>query len=166
MPAKGTKYKSGKRDLIYDGKFYNELRKITGIELTDKEIRHVIITSNEEIAKTVAEHDEGFKLPESLGYIAVTKYKSKKRAIDWVNSKKLKRKIYLTNLHSFGYIHHIKWYKKGSSNVALIDAYILEPCRLLKRDVASKVKAHKIYHTWSNSDFWNQNKIIRKLYNR
>lgn len=164
MPAKGSSYKSGKRNVILDKKFFNSLRETTGLDIDDDIIRQIVIESNLEIAESIKADDDGFKLPENLGYIVVTKYKSKKKPVDWVNTHKYKKKIYLTNLHSFGYIHHIKWYKRGVTSFAFKDVYKLQPARLLTRDVAKSVKSGKLYHSWSNDDFLSKNKILKKLH--
>jgi hypothetical protein len=166
MPSKGTTYKTGKRNLIIDKKFCNSLREETGLDIDDKTIRSIILDSNDEIADLVVNGEEGFKLPENLGYIVVTKYKSKRQPVDWVNSKKLRRKVLLTNLHSFGYVHHIKWFKIGATNFAFREVFRLEPARLIKRAVAKNVKSGKVYHEWSNSDFWGHSKTLKKLYKK
>ena len=166
MPAKGTTYRTGQRDLIIDKEFYKEFIRETNLDIDYNTFREIILASNKEIANLSINEEEGFKLPENLGYTVVTKYKSKKHPIDWVNSKRLKKKVILPNLHSFGYIHHIKWFKKGLTNFAFADVYRLEPVRLIKREVAKNVKSGKIYHTWSASDFWSRTKTLRKLYTK
>lgn len=166
MPALGKGYKTGKRDLVIDKQFCNDLRAATGLDIDDKLIREIILDSNKEISNLVINSEDGFKLPENMGYIVVTKYKSKKRAIDWVNSKRLKKKIFLPNLHSFGYTHHIHWFKKGLTQFAFKDVYKLVPSRLLSRGVAKSVKDGKLYDTWTSSDFWNKSKTLRKIYTK
>ncbi len=165
MPSLGTSYLTGKRDLILDKKFYQDLRESTGLEIDDKTIRKIILSSNQEITDTIVNYEEGFKLPENLGYIVITKYKSSKKPIDWINTVKLKRKILLTNLHSFGYVHHIKWFKNGLTTFAFREIYKFVPVRLFKRAVSKQIKSGKLYDTWSTSDFWNRTGILRKLYN-
>lgn len=165
MPAKNTTYKSGKRNLIVDKEFCDEVREKTGLDISDKEIRKIIITSNDEIRNSIADSDDAFKLPERLGYIAVTRYKSKKRPIDWTNTFKLKKKIPYINLHSFGYIYHIKWFKKSQSNFGLKAVYKLEPSRRLTRQVSRNALNGKIYHEWENSDFWSTDDMYKKVNN-
>lgn len=165
MPTKGTHYLSGKRNLILNKEFYNEVRETISPDLTDKEIREIVLTSNDEIRNAVANTEDGFKMPEQLGYIVITKYKSKKQPIDWVNSKKLKMRVPLLNLHSYNTICHIKWFKIGNHSFGIKEVYKLEPSRKLKRQVAKNIKEGKMYHTWTRSDFWNTNKIFKKLIN-
>lgn len=155
MPAKGKGLNSGPRDLIIDRKFYKQFIEENKIDIDYNTFRDTIIESNKLIADIIVNDDTGFKLPEQLGYLVVTKYTSKKRPIDWVNSKKLKKTIYLTNLHSFGYVHHIKWFKKNIANLKLKESFRIEPCREFKRNVAASVKSGKQYHIWQKSDFYN-----------
>lgn len=155
MPAKGKGLNSGPRDLIIDRKFYKQFIEETKIDIDYDTFRSTVIESNKLIADIVVNDDTGFKLPEQLGYLVVTKYTSKKKPIDWINSKKLKKTIYLTNLHSFGYVYHIKWFKKNVANLKLKESFRIEPCREFKRNVAASVKSGKQYHIWQKSDFYN-----------
>lgn len=162
MPAKGSSWKTGPRNLILCKEFYDTVRQQTKLELSDKEIREIILESNKEMANIVANSDDVLKLPEDLGYIAVTKYKSKKRPVDWIATRKVGKRVLALNLHSFDYIYHIKWFKTSGGKFGIKKVYRLEPTRLLKRTVAKNVKIGKTYHTWDVSDFWN----MSKLYNR
>lgn len=167
MPAKDTTLKNGPRDTVLSKEFYNKVVKKLGIDIDYKTFNKVIITSNEKIQEIVADEEGGFKIPENMGYLVVTKYKSKKQPIDWVNSKKFKKPIYLPNLHSFGFIHHIKWFRMGLTiNFGTYDVYKFEPCREIKRRVSKNVKAYKVYHTWETSDFWTSSKTLKRILNK
>lgn len=165
MPAKGSTLDSGPRDMVIDEEFYKKVKDKYNLDIDYKTFKNIILTSNNAIKEIIANDEGGFKLPENLGYIVVTKYKSKKRPIDWVATKKLKKVVYLPNLHSFGYIHHIKWFRIGLTvNFGTADVYKFESCRDLSRSVAKNVKEYKVYHTWSNSDFWSSSKTLKRIF--
>lgn len=163
MPALNTHYTTGKRDLVIDKEFYEQFIKETNAKIDYATFREIILESNKLIADIIVNDDTGFKLPEQLGYLVVTKYQSNKKPIDWINTRKFKRPIYLTNLHSFGFVHHIKWFKKYAANLKLKESYRIEPCREFKRNVAASVKSGKQYHVWQKSDFYNNRTSILKL---
>ena len=133
----------------------------TGEEVDFRTFCKIIHTTNLIIKNSIIEEEAGVKLPESLGNIIVVKYKSKKVPTDWVNSVKFKRKIPLLNLHSFGYIYHIKWFKIGV-RCANIYIYKFIPYRILKRGVAKSVKSGKKYFKWENTDLWSTTKLERR----
>src|SRR5689334_9320632 len=113
MPAKGFYYS---RDTVISEEFFNQfLEEYPEYkELIDyQQFKNIIFDSNKSIADIIGNDSQGFKLPENMGFIAVTKYKSKKKAIDWKNSKEFNKKIFHVNLHSFGFTHHIRWFKAG-----------------------------------------------------
>ena len=134
------------------------------IKIDYKTFRSVIIDSNELIREMVADSDDAFKLPEGLGYLTITKYKSTKRAVDWVNSKRLRKTIFIANAHSLGYVHHIKWFKNYIVDFRNAAVYKFEPYRLLARHVAKNIKQGKTYHQWISSDFWTKNKQKKLIY--
>lgn len=166
MPAKNTKYLTGKRNLIFSKEFFDEVRQTLKSDISDKDIRAIILASNEEMFDIVANSDDALKLPENLGYIATTRYKSNKQPIDFYNTVRLKKKIPLLNLHSFGYISHVKWFKKSEENFGLKKIYKLVTSRKLSRQVSKSTKEGKLYHQWFNSDFWNINKVNKKFNNK
>jgi hypothetical protein len=160
MPAKNSTLKTGKRFNPITKKFYKDFVFETGIEISYETFKSIILTTNELLREYAADEEAGIELYEGLGHLVVTKYKSKKQSIDWVNTKKLGKKVPLLNLHSFGYIHHIKWFKIG---VKFKNSYIykFQPYRLLTRKVASNVLKGKKYFKWENSDFWSSTKTER-----
>ena len=167
MPALNTTLTSGPRDHVLSKSFYDKVCKKHNLKMEIKEFNNIIITSNEKIQEVIADDEGGFKFPEQMGYMVVTKYKSKKLPIDWVNSKKLKKKVCLPNLHSFGFIHHIKWFRMGLTvNFGTYDVYKFEPCRDIKRRVAANVKKYKVYHSWTTADFWTYSKTLKRILNK
>lgn len=160
MPAKNSGLKCGERFNPLNKSLWKEFVKESGIEITYEMFREIIWTTNAIICDAAANEEAGVELPELLGHVVVTKYKSTKVPVDWVNSKKLGKKIPLLNLHSFGYIHHIKWFKM---NAIFKNRYIykFQPYRSLSRMVAANIKKGKKYHKWENSDFWSKTKLAR-----
>lgn len=162
MPSKGFTYS---RNNVLSKTLYDKFIEDSGIDISYATFREIILESNQTIFDIICNDAEGFKIPENMGYWVVTKYKSKKKATDWINSKKYKRAVYLTNLHSFGYIHHIKWCKFAIARFKFANIYKFEAARFLKRKVAKNVKEGKAYFNWQNSDFWSTSKLDR-MYNR
>jgi hypothetical protein len=161
MPAKGCRNKYGERYNPLTKKLWERFKEATGIEIEYLVFRDIIWTYNEEVALGVTD-EAGVEMPEGMGHMVVTKYKSKKTPVDWVNTVRLGKKIPLLNMHSFGYIFHIKWYKMGM-RVANKFIYKFKPYRSLQRQVAANVKAGKKYHPWNDSDFWSTTKMERTL---
>src|SRR5688572_19566701 len=142
MPSKNTTLENGPRFNPLNKELYNKFVETSGINIDFKTFVNIVRTTNDIIRKSVAEEEAGVKLPENLGIIVVTKYKSAKIPLDWVNTLKFGTKVPLLNLHSFGYIHHIKWVKVGV-RCANEFIYKLQPYRILKRAVAKNVKEGK-----------------------
>lgn len=166
MPAAGYTYS---REQVIDKEFFKgflkvhpELQSIINYDT----FKDIILESNQLMFDTVANDDQGIKLPENMGYVAVTKYKSKKKARDWANSIKYGKVIYHLNLHSFGFIYHIKWFKAGIAKFAHNYIYKFEPNRFLKRAVAANVKSGKPYLEWNLTDFWSASKLQRAFNKR
>lgn len=96
--------------------------------------------SNTEIRDCILNYELGFKLPYNLGYVAVDKFKPSKKyiAVDWVNTKRLKKMIPLTNFHTFGYTYNIKIFKNPRSKP--LEGYLLKAHRKINRMIADKIK--------------------------
>lgn len=154
----------GKRYNPINTKFWKRFLEDTGEYVDYKTFCEIIQKTNLIIRNSIVEEEAGIKLPESLGHIIVVKYKSKKVPTDWVNSVKHKKKIPLLNLHSFGYIYHIKWFKIAAS-CANLYVYKFIPYRRLKRSVAKAIKEGKKYFKWENTDLWSTTKLERR-YNK
>jgi hypothetical protein len=63
-------------------------------------------------------------------------------------------------------LQNLKKYKGVlRANFASYDVYKFEPCRDIKRRVAKNVKNYKVFHSWTNSDFFSNSKTLRRLIN-
>lgn len=165
MPAKGTNYELPNRKQILSKELWKEFIKETGVQIAYSDFSDIIKTSNKKIAETVIEDENGFKLPENLGYLCIIKYKTKRKAINWADTKKYGKTIYYMNLHSFGYRYHIKWFKTGIARFAFNDVFKFAPLRDMRTDVSKRIRAGKDYHIWVLKDFWDFNKL-EKLINK
>lgn len=156
--------RAGKRFNPITLKFWRKFRRERGIDIDYKTFQKIIWTHNQIMMDCAANEEAGIELPERLGHIVVTKFKSKNinRPIDWVNTKKVGKIIPLLNLHSFGFMFHIRWFKMVTifKNRRI---YRFEPYRLFKRAVAANAKAGKKYFKWDDSDFWSESRMIRSF---
>lgn len=159
MPAKGSKLKCGERYNPLNKKLYKQFIKETEIDIDFETFKTIIKDTNQMIHDAIAEEEVGVKLPENLGNIVVTKYKSTKVPTDWHNSKKLNKYVPILNLHSFGYVHHIKWFTIGVAHH--IYTYKFIPYRTLTRKVSQLIKSGKKYFKWENTDFWSSTRMER-----
>jgi hypothetical protein len=100
----------------------------------------VLKSSTALIRDNILDNPLGFKLPYNLGYIAVDKFKAKDTyiAVDWQSTRRLGRRVPLTNLHSFGYMYKIKFFPNPKINP--IKNYVFKAHRVLKRLLASNIK--------------------------
>lgn len=92
-----------------------------------------------------------YKIPMRLGYLFISKSRTTKKGIDWVNSKRLKKTIYLNNYHSDGFTYKWTWSKNNSyaifTNKTL---YSFTPPRPAKRALAQILKTeYRHYPTWN-----------------
>lgn len=163
MPSKGFHYR---RNNIITKKLHKKFLLETGLDIDYQTYKNIILDSNQVIFDTIANDPAGFKLPENLGYIIVTKYKTDKKSTDWQNSKKYKKTIYHTNLHSFGKRGHIKWSKLAIARFKFNRIYKFKACRFLARKVSHNITENKVdYFTWKNTDFYSSSKLDR-FYNK
>lgn len=162
MPSKNCGLKYGDRFNPLNKELYNKFIEETAINIDFKTFLTIVRKTNEIIKESIIEEEAGVKLPENLGHIIVTKYKSKRIAWDWYNTLKYNTKVPHLNLHSFGFIHHIKWFIIGVK-CANVKIYKLEPYRILKRGVAKSIKEGKKYFQWENSDLWSSTKMERRF---
>lgn len=103
----------------------------------------IFINTLKESTSAIKEHiltnPLGFKLPFNIGYIAVDKFKAKAHyvAVDWVNTRRLGRRIPLINLHSFGYMYKVKFYPNMS--IKPLKNYEMEAHRKLNRSLGQNI---------------------------
>jgi hypothetical protein len=165
MPAKGSVYKTGKRFQPLNKEFYKRFIKDTSVDISWEDYKKINLDAYSEIMNCVLEDVSGFKLPYSLGYLCVSliNFKTKSNPVDPVNSKKFKKKIFFTNLHSFGKRYCLKWFRFNESFSNSMYHYKFEFAREMKRGLAKLIKSGKQYNHWSNSDFWSISKLERSF---
>ena len=148
-------YKTKNRINYSSAKGYKAFKeKYPDSNITSQQYALVIRKSNALIASAILENPFGFKLPNNIGYIAVDKYQPKKgsrKPIDWITTNKLHKLTYLTNLHSFGWIYHLKFYKNPSKKN--VDCYTFKPQKLLRIALAKRIKAGEEYEPLDRSFF-------------
>lgn len=161
MPEKGCTLVHGERFNPITKKLHTAFIKETGIEISFGLFKNIIETNNDLIGKAISTEPEGVQLP-LIGYICVSKYKQRreKPAIDYINTRKQGRPIPLLNLHTFGYIHYIKWFKVGS-RVPNLYIWKFQPLRKVKRGLAKEIKSGKQFFEWNTSDLWHSSKLER-----
>ena len=134
---------SGRINYIKKEEYNSFIKKYPSSGVSYEEFITILKHSNEEIKNQILDNPLGFKLPHNLGYIAVDKFKPNKKfvAVDWINTRKLKKLVPLTNFHSFGHTYKIKLYK--NPKIKPLFAYHMEAHRLIKRALAKCIKENK-----------------------
>ena len=161
MPSKGYSYH---RENIIDKKFFEKfIQQYPEYEnqLDYNQFKDVILDSNKEFANIIINDENGIKLPVNLGYIVVSRFKAKNKAIDWNSTNKYGKKIYHNNLHTFGYTLHIKWFKAGIAKFPRNRIFKFEACRSLKRSIAKQGQQGNTFLEWKATDFWTASKLER-----
>lgn len=166
MPAKGSSYQLPDRDQVLSPQLWKAFKEKSKMDISYADFTKIIKESNKKICNTAVEDENGFKLPENLGYLCIIKYKTKKKAINWADTKKYGKTIYFLNLHSFGFRYHIKWFKTGISRFPFNEVYKFAPLRTMRTDVSKNVKAGKLYHEWTLKDFWDFNKLEKLVHKK
>lgn len=166
MPAKGCGYQFPNRDHVLSPKLWKSYKEKTGSDISYQQFSDIIKEGNKKIFEAIIEDESGFKLPENLGYLCVIKYKTKKKAINWIDTKKYGKKIYYLNLHSFGYRYHIKWFKTGISRFSFNEVYKFAPLRIMRTEVSKQVRNLKNYNEWNLKDFWGFNKLEKLVHKK
>lgn len=166
MPAPGCGYQLPDRDQVLSVELWKSYKEKTKSEISFQEFSTIIKESNRKIHNAIVEDADGFKLPENLGYLCVIKYKTKKKAVNWADTKKYGKTIYYLNLHSFGFRYHIKWFKTGISRFAFNEVYKFAPLRTLRTEVSKRIRAEKEYNEWNLKDFWDFNKLEKLVHKK
>lgn len=155
MPAPGAGLKNGPRFNVINKELHSQFVLTTGIQIPYDTFVTIINTSNEVIRRMCTTNIQGFKMPESLGYIAVTRYQPKPgaRSIDWKRTRELGTRVYHTNFHSFGYKPKISWYMDTLVSCSNMNIYKFVPDRNFSRGVSAAVTAGKTYNELSYEHF-------------
>jgi hypothetical protein len=166
MPAKGSSYNLPDRDQVLSPKLWKAFKEKHNSDISYKDFTNIIKLSNQKIHQSVIDDESGFKLPENLGYLCVIKYKTKKKAINWKDTKKYGKTIYYLNLHSFGFRCHIKWFKTGICRFAFNEVFKFAPLKTMRTGVSKEFKEGKSYNEWTVKDFWDFNKLEKLVYKK
>lgn len=140
------------------------IKKYPLSHVTYEEYISVLKKSNIHIRDFILTNELGFKLPLNLGYIAVKKFKPSKKhiAIDWVNSRRLGKRIPFTNFHSFGYSYSISLFK--NSRVKPLYAYKMNAHRVIKRMLAKNIKNNTQQYLELDPAFFNKRFSINTIF--
>lgn len=136
---------TGRKGFINRATYNAYKAKYPNDSTTYEEFITILKESNKDIREHILENPIGFKLPYNFGYMAVDKFKGLSHyvAIDWVNTRKLGKRVPLTNFHSFGYFYKIKLFKNPKIKPLFI--YKMDPHRVINRMLAKRIKAGKNY---------------------
>lgn len=154
------------RNWLFTKQFHKKFVDETKIDITERQHRDVLEESNKEIAKVVLDGNDGFKMPKGLGVIAINAFKSTKVPIDWKSTIKFGKRIPHVNLHSFGKIIAVKWYRIDVRHLSFASIYKFKACRTLARTAVKLTKEGKKYHNWASLDFFNATKLERLMIKR
>jgi hypothetical protein len=115
-------------------------------DYVSKEVYVDIVESfSKYIAECVVDKGLIIDLPFNKGKLGIFKWMSKqsrnltKVPIDWVKSKALGKRVYLTNSHSNGYTYGFIW-NKELRQANLLSCYKFRPARNLTRKLAMMIK--------------------------
>lgn len=150
---KNQSLSNGPRYNCLTREFWRRFVRETGVEISKKDFMNIIETSNRKIKEKVVNNVLGFKLPENLGYLAITSYKPKKKKIDFNKTKKYGVTVYHTNFHSKGMDAKISWYTDQIAICKNIRGYKFTPDRDFTKMKSIKLKEGKVYPTYHYDDF-------------
>ncbi len=168
MPAKGSKLLYGNRDYVFNKKFFkSNLVEKHKFDLSFKECKDIIDICNKNIADSVVEELDGFKLPFGLGYICVGRFIPKNPAIDWKTSQKVGTRVYFNNLHTFGYSCKTYWFRVGRvTNTKFHETFKFSAYKTLGISVSKAfASGKKFYQEWSISDLIEKGRL-ENLYSK
>lgn len=154
MPIRGT-LKTGPRYNFLNLKFYKQFLKDTGSTLSYKQFVEIIDRSNRKIKDKILNNTEGFKMPEVLGYMAISRYKPKPgtRKIDFGRSQQLGHTVYHTNFHSYGYDARVQWYTYQIAQCKNVEIYKFLPDKEFQSLKSDKLLQGKIYNEFKYEHF-------------
>lgn len=166
MPAKGSKFRYGNRDYIFNLDFYKKnLVENRKVDLSFTDCKKIIESCNKHISSIIVDEIDGFKLPFGLGYICAGKYKPTNPLVDWDNTKKSGKKVYHLNLHTFGYAVKLYWFRVGRiRNTHFHEVYKFVSYKTLGKKVSAAFKTgQKVYAEWAVSDFIEKGRVENLL---
>ncbi len=150
---KNQSLNNGARYNVLNITFWRKFKKETGIDIEYRDFVSIIDVSNRKIKEKVLNNVTGFKLPENLGYLAMSAYKPKDRRIDYNSTKKLGKVVYHTNFHSNGLDAKVTWYTHQVAICKNIGTYRFIPDREFQKLKSAKLKEGKKYIQYHYSDF-------------
>lgn len=163
MPLEGMSLIKGPRTLLLSRTLplYDNFVKETGIEIDAATFKKIIKATSKKMAYSAATDPEGVQLPE-IGYLVVSKFKPRKPYINKGKTYKTGKKTLYLNLHTFGYVYKMKWYRAGSriKNIAL---FAFRPRRPLNQEIYKSIMDGTNYFVWTSSDLWSMSSLDRRL---
>ena len=167
MPAKGSCYKYGNRDYVFNMEFYNKLVEKHNIKLSFTDCKKLINTCNKNIADSIMEEQDGFSLPFGLGYLVAGRYIPTNPLIDWKRTKEIGKTVYHLNLHTSGNAVKLYWFRVGRINYNHFnEVYIFQAYKTLSQAISRAFSSgKKTYSEWSIYDFVEKGRI-ENLFNK
>jgi hypothetical protein len=162
MPSKGSKFKYGHRNYIFNLAFWKKLKEEKKLQLSYKQTKQVLEKSQQIISDVITEEQDGFKLPFGLGYIVVTKFIAKNPAKDWKKSKELGTNVYFTNLNTLGYSVRVVWYgflHQSNRNYFFREIYMFKTSEYLSKRISKAFSEGKKYIEWDQADFVSKGRL-------
>lgn len=150
---KGGSLSNGDRYNFLNVSFWRRFKRENNIDIEYRDFMSIIDVSNRKIKEKVCNNVMGFKLPENLGYLAISAYKPKARKIDFNKTKKLGVTVYHTNFHSNGMDARIMWYTHKIAICRNIGQYKFVPDREFTHLKSSLLRSGKKYNIYSYDDF-------------
>lgn len=156
MPAKGSRFRYGNRNYIFNKDFYKtNLVEKDNIDLSFEECKSLLDKCNRNIAEIIVDEIDGFKMPFGLGYIVAGKFLPKNPAIDWKKTNEVGKHIYHLNLHTDGYSVKSYWFRVGRITcTSFHEVYKFAPYKTLSLAISKAFgTGRKMYAEWGISDF-------------
>lgn len=128
------------------------------VKITYKQFCSIIYKWNELFMNNLLDTGDRVKLPYGLGPLCVTKYRQTKYkknkegiekislAINWVETKKLGKRVYITNFHTEGYKFYWAWVHR-EARFKCSFAWRFKAARVHSRKLASYLKDSTNKHT-------------------
>lgn len=155
MPTKGCPLKLGPRKTIINKELYDFYKASTSDPVDYKTFLSIVLETNRNIKQWVLEEPSGFMLPNTLGFLAINKFKPKKCYASEPLSKIFKTRMPSLNLHSYGCVFFIDWFNRGA-RVKRIRTYQFHAERKFKRALAQKIfEGSTIYNYYHKDHFRN-----------